>query len=103
MIRYMFAAISEGSILAVCLLFAKGHITITQTLSINEKKQVIFVGLWLSISVFLNDLFRGFFLFSMIIAYICLCRIVYATASRLLTLFVTLSPGTGAAAALYWR
>ncbi len=27
--------------------------------------------------MFLNDLFRGFFLFSLIIAYICLCRIMY--------------------------
>lgn len=65
--------------MAACVLVSKGHITITNALSLNEKKQVIFIGLWLSISVFLNDLFRGFFLFSLIIAYICLCRIVYRT------------------------
>ncbi len=74
--RYLFAGIGEGSILAVCVLFSKGHTTLTNTLTLSDKKQVIFIGLWLFVSVFLNDLFRGFFLFSLIIAYICLCRIV---------------------------
>jgi hypothetical protein len=74
--RYLFAGIGEGSILAVCVLFSKGHTTLTNNLALGDKKQVIFIGLWLFVSVFLNDLFRGFFLFSLIIAYICLCRIV---------------------------
>jgi hypothetical protein len=72
----LFASISEGSILTVCLLVSKGYLLMTNHLSIQEKKQVIFVGMWLCISLFLNDLFRGFFLFSLVIAYICHCRII---------------------------
>jgi hypothetical protein len=75
-LRYLFSGLSEGAILALCVLFSKGHTTLTNHLSISDKKQVIFIGLWLFVSVFLNDLFRGFFLFSLIIAYICLSRIV---------------------------
>jgi hypothetical protein len=47
--RYLFASISEGSILTVCLLVSKGHLLMTNHLSIAEKKQVVFVGLWLCI------------------------------------------------------
>jgi hypothetical protein len=45
----LFASISEGSILTVCLLVSKGHLLMTNHLSVAEKKQVIFVGLWLCI------------------------------------------------------
>jgi hypothetical protein len=77
----LFAGFSEGSILAVCLLFSQGLATLTNHVSISEKKQVMFVGSWLFVSVFLNDLFRGFFLFALLIAYISLYRIVFRRCS----------------------